>query len=229
MCVLESTVSTLSQILKDSAESAIDIVCNAAGAQGFFSQRDVVMAPHSPTPGLLRACLAAAADAFAVVEAFVWAAAAGFAGDFTPPTLEIALGLLFAEIKGVVPLVSLCWQEDHGRSARSLYSLMASCLKLHLGAPLGRLAAAQHHATWRMSRAAVMLLQEHQWPTGLLPADTITPAEQGAAAGRHDPASRLPSVVLLGRCLLHWTHAASTSPMRARQLPGASWRCWWEV
>ena len=69
--------------------------------------------------------------------------------------------------------------------------------------------ATSAHATFLVSRAAASLRQDGHWPAVLLQAADIPVAQQVSAAGDgfhtwYDPASRLPGVVLFGRCCLLW-------------------------
>jgi hypothetical protein len=230
MGALDGTVPSMGQILRRCTESASDWMFETGQVvvvEGRSYPAFNAVASNSPTPLLLRACLASAADAFAVVEAFVRAAAVGFDGGFAQSALVVGVfEFMFGAFKGTIPVVSLCWQADDGKSARSLYSLLASCLKLQStqSALPARLAAAEVHATLRVCRAAVLLIQDRHWPAALLQAGDAAAETQETADSikpSYDPVSRLPSVVLFGRCCLLWAQEIKTGlPGLLAQLAG---------
>jgi hypothetical protein len=197
MCTLEGTVVALGQILQRCTKCATDGMTESE--QCVYEARGLsigpVVAADSPTLGLLRACLAAAADAFAVVEAFERAAAAGVGGGFVQEVLSQGVfQLLFIGCAGTVPAVSLCCQaDDTGKSVRAFYSLLTSCLKLHSthSAPSARLCASAAGATFLVCRVAAALLQDRHWQHCCKPLAFKCRALQQNAGSVHGTTQRL--------------------------------------
>ena len=221
MSALEGTVPSVGQILRQCTESATNWMYETGqlllDREGYGQHVSPAAAPHCAMPELLQASLASAADAFAVVEAFVGAAAAGFDGGSAQNALIVGVfQFMLGACKGTVPVASLCWHEDDGKSARSLYSLLMSCLKLQStqSALPARVAAAEVHATLLVCRAAILMLQDRHWQAALLQAGATPAAQQDTAAAgfspSYDPVIRLPSVVLFGRCCLLWAQEIKT-------------------
>jgi hypothetical protein len=215
MCTLECTVATLGQVLQRCVKSATDGLSEAelCGYRARGMPLGLPLDSDSPTLGLLRASLAAAADAFAIMEGFLRAAAAGIGGGFNQDFLSRGVfECLFFGWQGTLPAASLCCQTDEaGKSARAFYSLLTGCLKLQSthSAPPARLCASAAGATFLVCHASIAaaMWQDRYWPTALLQAAGMPMSTQGSTAVDglstwYDPASRLPSVVLFGRCCL---------------------------